>query len=125
MLEISKSPITQEQFVAKIQGLCPGKFSETGLKALFHYFEGRTVVGEKEVYLPNICEYFEESTFSECSHGVRELLRVNPSAEISLILKTLQSEKGEFLIKIMDTTVLWFNPFKKECHYCDTPHYYT
>jgi hypothetical protein len=110
MLEITKAPITLDQFVEKMQSCCPKKFSEPGLKIIFQYLEVKALFHEAEVYLPDICESdFQESTFSQCSSAVRNLLKSNFTADRAEILACLQKDLGKQLIGITEKSVIWWN----------------
>jgi len=116
MLEIIKVPITQFQFIEKVQTLCPGKFSASALKVIFDYLERqprpRAGFSETEVHLPDLCKdfTFQESTPSQCSVAVRQLLRDNLDFNRDTVAALLEAELGEELIGVTDEgSVVWWN----------------
>jgi hypothetical protein len=112
MIEIIKVPITQAQFAEKIQTFCPGKFSVAGLKIIFDYLESQAIFRESEVHLPDLCKDFgfQESTSSQCSSAVRQLLTADPDVEKGAVLKALRQDLGVNLIGVTSNgTVVWWN----------------
>jgi hypothetical protein len=112
VLQIIKTPITQDEFVQEIQALCPGRFSDPGLIVLFHYLnvEKKPWFGESEVYFPDVCESsFQESSPAQLSAEVRKLLVLNPDTDMASIVEIVKRDLGEQFIGATDTTVVWWN----------------
>lgn len=71
MLKVTKTEITQDEFVKEVEELFPGKFTEAGLRVLFDYIEGygdnypSYDSREGEFQLCNIGNNFEEWTFEK------------------------------------------------------------
>ena len=113
MLEIIKVSITQAQFVERVQNLCPGKFSAPALRIIFdHLEEKKALFSEAEVHLPDLCKdfTFQESTPSQCSSAVRQLLKASPAADKDTVIEVLHQDLGESLIGVTPAgTVVWWN----------------
>lgn len=80
MLKVTKTEITQDEFVKEVEALFPGKFTKGGLRVLFEYIEdygdnyGNYDSKEGEYQLRNISNNFEEWTFEKYRDYVVERL---------------------------------------------------
>lgn len=70
MLKVTKTEITQDEFVKEVEALFPGKFTEDGLRVLFNKLDD---YGEGEYELSKIGEDFEEWTFEKYQDYIAEL----------------------------------------------------
>lgn len=69
MLKVTKTEITQDEFVEEVEKLFPGKFTEAGLRVLFEYIEDHEY-GEYELY--KIANNFEEWLFEKYKNYIVE-----------------------------------------------------
>lgn len=99
MLKVTKTVITQDEFVKEVEALFPGKFTEAGLKVLFDYIEnygdnyGNYDSREGEYQLCNISTNFEEWTFDKYRDYVVERLGQSTDTEKDRNLSSDDLEK--------------------------------
>lgn len=78
MLKVTKTEITEDEFIKEVEELFPGKFTEAGLRVLFEYIENWE---NSEYVLYPIGDNFEEWTYEKYRDYVIERLGQSTDTE--------------------------------------------